>query len=84
MPSDKDRLYVVLHTRGGAPKMPGKEDTYVFLNHYPNNVVTGVSSANRYHWSLVVGPKTETPEARGMRYHAKEMPTCKENLRVRM
>ncbi|KAK9445201.1 hypothetical protein VB005_00309 [Metarhizium brunneum] len=28
MPSDKDRLYVALYARGGAPTMPGLEDTY--------------------------------------------------------
>ncbi|KAL5342494.1 hypothetical protein BJX70DRAFT_394711 [Aspergillus crustosus] len=30
MPSNKDRLYIVLYTResGGNPTMPGKEDTY--------------------------------------------------------
>ncbi|KAF4635878.1 hypothetical protein G7Y89_g2198 [Cudoniella acicularis] len=28
MPSNKDRLYVVLYARGGLAKMPGKEDTY--------------------------------------------------------
>ncbi|PYI06130.1 hypothetical protein BO78DRAFT_461497 [Aspergillus sclerotiicarbonarius CBS 121057] len=28
MPSNKDRLYVALYARGGAPTMPGKEDTY--------------------------------------------------------
>ncbi|KAH7305035.1 hypothetical protein B0I35DRAFT_147894 [Stachybotrys elegans] len=28
MPSDKDRLYIALYVRGGAPKMPGLEDTY--------------------------------------------------------
>ncbi|MCJ1405706.1 hypothetical protein MMC11_008936 [Xylographa trunciseda] len=28
MPSNKDRLYVVLYARSGAPRMPGKEDTY--------------------------------------------------------
>jgi hypothetical protein len=27
MPSNKDRLYVALYARGGAPTMPGKEDT---------------------------------------------------------
>ncbi|KAF9889153.1 hypothetical protein FE257_007642 [Aspergillus nanangensis] len=27
MPSNKDRLYVGLFARGGAPTMPGKEDT---------------------------------------------------------
>ncbi|KAH0370273.1 hypothetical protein KCU65_g2695, partial [Aureobasidium melanogenum] len=28
MPSNKARLYVALYVRGGAAKMPGKEDTY--------------------------------------------------------
>ncbi|PKY05712.1 hypothetical protein P168DRAFT_129649 [Aspergillus campestris IBT 28561] len=28
MPSNKDRLYVALYVRGGAPAMPDKEDTY--------------------------------------------------------
>ncbi|KAI9729180.1 MAG: hypothetical protein M1834_007087 [Cirrosporium novae-zelandiae] len=28
MNSNKDRLYIALHARGGAPKMPGLEDTY--------------------------------------------------------
>ncbi|KAF2132115.1 hypothetical protein P153DRAFT_421144 [Dothidotthia symphoricarpi CBS 119687] len=28
MPSDKDRLYVALYARSGAPKMPGGEDKY--------------------------------------------------------
>ncbi|KAK1996793.1 hypothetical protein LX36DRAFT_691784 [Colletotrichum falcatum] len=28
MPSDKDRLYIALYARGGAPKMAGLEDTY--------------------------------------------------------
>ncbi|PYH92218.1 hypothetical protein BO71DRAFT_28664 [Aspergillus ellipticus CBS 707.79] len=51
---EKDRLYVTLYARGGAPTMPGKEDTY--------------------HWALLVGPKVETPEKKGVRYHAKEMP----------
>jgi hypothetical protein len=30
MPSNKDRLYVALYARGGAAKMPGGEDTYVY------------------------------------------------------
>lgn len=29
MPSNKERLYVTLYARGGAPTMPGKEDTSV-------------------------------------------------------
>lgn len=27
---------------------------------------------HRYHWALLVGPKTETQDAKGTRYHAKE------------
>lgn len=34
MPSNKDRLYVALFARGGAPKMPGLEDTYVSTCHF--------------------------------------------------
>ncbi|KAJ5782402.1 hypothetical protein N7457_004176 [Penicillium paradoxum] len=52
MPSNKDRIYVGLHARGGKATMPGKEDTY--------------------HWSLMVGPKAETENNTGFRYHAKE------------
>ncbi|KAK0367619.1 hypothetical protein CLIM01_15024 [Colletotrichum limetticola] len=52
MPSDKDRLYIALYARGGAPKMPGLEDTY--------------------HWAYIVGPKTESVDSYGRRYHAKE------------
>ncbi|KAI9927113.1 hypothetical protein ASPWEDRAFT_298429 [Aspergillus wentii DTO 134E9] len=54
MPSNKDRLYVALYARGGAPTMPGKEDTY--------------------HWALIVGPKVETRDKRGVRYHVIEEP----------
>ncbi|KAL4862896.1 hypothetical protein BDV12DRAFT_178216 [Aspergillus spectabilis] len=28
MPSNKDRLYIVVYTRQGNPTMPGREDTY--------------------------------------------------------
>ncbi|KAG9253201.1 uncharacterized protein F5Z01DRAFT_637460 [Emericellopsis atlantica] len=52
MPSDKDRLYVALYAHGGAPTMPGLEDTY--------------------HWALMLGPKIETENSKGARYHALE------------
>ncbi|RMZ67682.1 hypothetical protein GMOD_00001642 [Pyrenophora seminiperda CCB06] len=42
MPSNKDRLYVTLFGRGGAPKMEGKEDT---------------SKGMRYHAKEVLGPE---------------------------
>ncbi len=35
MPSDKDRLYVALYVRGGAPTMPKMEDMYDFVNNHP-------------------------------------------------
>ncbi|KAM4054575.1 hypothetical protein HRG_005411 [Hirsutella rhossiliensis] len=52
MPSEKDRLYIALYARGGAPTMAGLEDTY--------------------HWAFIVGPKTESSNSRGSRFHAKE------------
>ncbi|KAK1656971.1 hypothetical protein BDP55DRAFT_568275 [Colletotrichum godetiae] len=55
MPSDKDRLYIALYARGGAPKMAGLEDTY--------------------HWAFIVGPKTESVNSHGRRFHAKETMT---------
>lgn len=29
MAPNKDRVYIALYVRGGAPQMPGGEDTYV-------------------------------------------------------
>ncbi|KAG9522553.1 hypothetical protein KCV07_g2931, partial [Aureobasidium melanogenum] len=52
MPSNKARLYVALYVRGGAAKMPGKEDTY--------------------HWALLVGPKSDKSDDKGVQYHARE------------
>ncbi|TVY47527.1 hypothetical protein LOCC1_G003694 [Lachnellula occidentalis] len=52
MPSNKDRLYIVLYARGGTATMPGGED--------------------EYHWGLLVGPKTEVENGKGIRFHAKE------------
>ncbi|KFY40704.1 hypothetical protein V494_03366 [Pseudogymnoascus sp. VKM F-4513 (FW-928)] len=49
MPSNKDRLYVALYARGGAPTMPGKEDTYHWaLLVGPKNEVEG-GQGTRYH-----------------------------------
>ncbi|KAF8119968.1 hypothetical protein EV363DRAFT_1408816 [Boletus edulis] len=53
MSSNKDRLYVALHARGGVPTMPGGED--------------------KYHWALVIAPKKEKDESRGIRMHAKNV-----------
>lgn len=34
----------------------------------------------RFHWALLVGPKSETNDARGVRYHAKEQMTVVNGL----
>lgn len=67
MPSGKDRLYIALYARSGAPTMPGGEDKYRIpliygfkLNFY------------RYHWSFIIGPKDELKSTTGRRCHAKE------------
>ncbi|RMZ67768.1 hypothetical protein GMOD_00010404 [Pyrenophora seminiperda CCB06] len=51
MTANKDRLYVGLHARSGAAKMPGGED--------------------KYHWSLIIGPKNPAKHSTGQRHHAK-------------
>lgn len=69
MPSNKDRLYLALYARGGVAKMPGREDTYVYgdslwrLN--PLSII-------RYHWALLMGPKSDRKDDEGVRYHARE------------
>jgi hypothetical protein len=45
MPSNKDRLYIALHVRGGAPIMLEKEDTYVRSNYHPPLLTRGHNSA---------------------------------------
>jgi hypothetical protein len=45
MPSNKDRLYIALHVRGGAPIMLEKEDKYVQSNHHPPLLTRGHNSA---------------------------------------
>ncbi|KAF2007406.1 hypothetical protein P154DRAFT_420169 [Amniculicola lignicola CBS 123094] len=49
MPSNKDRLYIALYARGGAPTMLGKEDTYhwALLVGPKDEVENGVGM--RYH-----------------------------------
>ncbi|KAF2875932.1 hypothetical protein BDV95DRAFT_485478 [Massariosphaeria phaeospora] len=59
MPSSKDRLYVALYARGGAPTMPGKEDTYhwALLVGPKDEVENGVGM--RYHAKeRITGPNT--------------------------
>ncbi|RDW79841.1 hypothetical protein BP6252_04479 [Coleophoma cylindrospora] len=56
MPSNKDRLYIALYTRGGSTKMPGKEETY----HWALIV-----------WPKIEMDKSGAM-AEGTRYHAKE------------
>ncbi|RAK96309.1 uncharacterized protein BO80DRAFT_229635 [Aspergillus ibericus CBS 121593] len=49
MPSNKDRLYVVLYARGGAPTMPGKEDTYHWSFIVGPKIETEGKRGVRYH-----------------------------------
>jgi hypothetical protein len=35
MAPEKDRFYIALYVRGGAPKMPGGEDTYAKIISLP-------------------------------------------------
>lgn len=55
MPSNKARLYVALFARGGAAKMPGKEDTYEqpYVNCEARSLSSQLATTGRY-WS---GPK---------------------------
>ncbi|PLB44812.1 hypothetical protein P170DRAFT_367189 [Aspergillus steynii IBT 23096] len=57
MPSNKDRLYVALHARSGAPKMPGKEDIY----HWALLIApkTERKSSVCLHYEAKERPKTE-------------------------
>ncbi|GAB0137719.1 hypothetical protein EsDP_00005975 [Epichloe bromicola] len=49
MPSDKDRLYVALHARGGAPVMPGLEDTYHWALIVGPKTESHASRGRRFH-----------------------------------
>ncbi|KAK1960987.1 hypothetical protein LY78DRAFT_589696 [Colletotrichum sublineola] len=49
MPSDKDRLYVALYARGGAPTMPGLEDTYHWAFIVGPKSESGTSQGFRFH-----------------------------------
>ena len=35
MAPNKDRVYIALYVRGGAPEMPGREDMYVMIIGLP-------------------------------------------------
>ncbi|OQE85797.1 hypothetical protein PENNAL_c0023G00891 [Penicillium nalgiovense] len=49
MPSNKDRIYVALHARGGKPTMSGKEDTYHWSLIVGPKVETENSTGFCYH-----------------------------------
>jgi hypothetical protein len=68
MPSGKDRLYIALYARSGALKMPGGEDKWVS----PRSRHRLKLNFNRYHWSFIISPKSESKGATGRRCHAKE------------
>ncbi|KAH8742342.1 hypothetical protein F5883DRAFT_513450 [Diaporthe sp. PMI_573] len=49
MPSEKDRLYVALYARGGAPTMPGLEDTYHWALIVGPKTESEGSQGHRFH-----------------------------------
>ncbi|OHE90607.1 hypothetical protein CORC01_14091 [Colletotrichum orchidophilum] len=49
MPSEKDRLYVALYARGGAPTMPGLEDTYHWAIIVGPKSESSTSRGSRFH-----------------------------------
>ncbi|KAK3352226.1 hypothetical protein B0T25DRAFT_455583 [Lasiosphaeria hispida] len=49
MPSDKARLYVALYGRGGAPVMPGLEDTYHWALIVGPKTESNASRGHRFH-----------------------------------
>ncbi|QPH02856.1 hypothetical protein C2857_007074 [Epichloe festucae Fl1] len=49
MPSDKHRLYVALYARGGAPVMPGLEDTYHWALIVGPKTESNTSRGRRFH-----------------------------------
>ncbi|KAF1840070.1 uncharacterized protein K460DRAFT_380982 [Cucurbitaria berberidis CBS 394.84] len=57
MPAGKDRLYVALYARGGAPSMPGKEDTYHWALLVGPKDEVGDGIGMRYHAKeRIIGP----------------------------
>ncbi|RAL17364.1 uncharacterized protein BO97DRAFT_409809 [Aspergillus homomorphus CBS 101889] len=57
MPSNKDRLYLTLNVRGGAPKMPGKEDTYHWALMVGPKIETEGSQGVRFHAKETIQPE---------------------------
>ncbi|CAG8181686.1 unnamed protein product [Penicillium salamii] len=49
MPSNKDRLYIALHARGGKPTMVGKEDTYHWALMVGPKLESKYGKGVRYH-----------------------------------
>ncbi|KAI0020265.1 hypothetical protein F4780DRAFT_779621 [Xylariomycetidae sp. FL0641] len=67
MPSNKDRLYVVLYARGGTPKMPELEDTYHWaLMLGPKIEPSAGGQGTRFHAKerLVVTSQTQSPQTK--------------------
>lgn len=71
---NKDYLYVALYARGGPPKMPGLEDTFVPRAFKLNPPVPNpwILRFFRYHWALLAGPRQEGNDSHGRRFHVKE------------
>ncbi|CZT45566.1 uncharacterized protein RSE6_05884 [Rhynchosporium secalis] len=52
--------------------MPSSKDRLYVALHARSGPPRMPGGEDKYHWSLIVGPKTESPSAIGTRYHAKE------------
>ena len=76
MAPNKDRVYIALYVRGGAPEMQGNEDTYVTIIGLPYIVGSRgyrgdgslMRTLDQVSLGHLVGPKLEDDG----RYHAKE------------
>ncbi|KAF4987522.1 hypothetical protein FDECE_15397 [Fusarium decemcellulare] len=52
--------------------MPSDKDRLYVALYARGGSATMPGGEDRYHWALLVGPKTEDQDSRGMRFHAKE------------
>lgn len=56
--------------------MPASDKPRLYIALYARG---NSNDGEAFHWALVVGPKSETPNSRGARYHAKNPPGATQN-----
>lgn len=71
MPSNKDRLYVLLYSRNGPPTVPEGEDRYP-STPMQTSLQMQFLTPFRYHLALMTEPKGESDGNFGVRHHAKD------------